>query len=167
MKRLDRFSSLSKELASWNDEELAARVACAPQIHQGIGGRSALLTVDETPVFVKKIPLTDLERLPNNLRRTSNVFGLPMFCQYRLEGVGFGAWRELAAHEMTTDWVTSGKCENFPLLYHWRIMRRIFPGRVLPGKTQAIRGTEFGDGGDLFIFRIFSAESLSMASLKT
>jgi hypothetical protein len=56
MKRLDRFSALSKKLASLSDQELAAGVANAPSIHHGIGGRSALMTVDETSIFVKMIP---------------------------------------------------------------------------------------------------------------
>lgn len=35
---------------------------------------------------------------------------------------GFNAWREVAAHEMVSNWVASAVCSGFPLLYHWRIM---------------------------------------------
>lgn len=35
---------------------------------------------------------------------------------------GFGAWRELATHIMTTNWVIAGECANFPIMYHWRIL---------------------------------------------
>lgn len=35
---------------------------------------------------------------------------------------GFGAWRELTAHIMTTNWALARKCSNFPLMYHWRIL---------------------------------------------
>ncbi|MGN9785560.1 protein kinase family protein [Nonomuraea sp. ZG12] len=85
----------------------------------GIGGRSAELDVDRRRVFVKRIPLTDLE---TRLRSTANVFDLPTFYQYGLGSAGFGAWRELAAHTMTTDWVLSGTFESFPLMYHWRVI---------------------------------------------
>ncbi len=34
-------------------------------MHEGIGGKSALIFIDDTPVFVKKVPLTDLEQLPH------------------------------------------------------------------------------------------------------
>jgi serine/threonine protein kinase len=42
--------------------------------------------------------------------------------QYGVGSTGFGAWRELAAHILTTNWVMTGTCSNFPMLYHWRIL---------------------------------------------
>ncbi|MFN4149676.1 MAG: hypothetical protein ACK4IX_01935, partial [Candidatus Sericytochromatia bacterium] len=35
---------------------------------------------------------------------------------------GFGAFRELVTHIKTTNWVLSKECENFPLMYHYRIV---------------------------------------------
>jgi hypothetical protein len=60
----------------------------------GIGGGAATLTVGGVPVFAKRIPLTDLERRPEHVRSTANLFGVPAFCQYGVGGPGFGAWRE-------------------------------------------------------------------------
>ncbi len=40
---------------------------------------------------------------------------------------GFGAWRELAAHRKTTDWVLNDQIANFPILYHWRVIPRKGP----------------------------------------
>lgn len=97
----------------------------ATPIGSGIGGKSALLEVAGTPVFVKRVPLTDLERQPDNVRSTANVFELPAFCQYGIGTIGtpgFGAWRELAVHTMTTNWVLAGEHEGFPLMYHWRVL---------------------------------------------
>jgi len=91
-------------------------------VGSGIGGKSALLEVAGTPVFVKRVPLTDLERRPENVRSTANLFALPVFCQYGIGGPGFGAWRELAVHTMTTNWVLAGQYEGFPLMYHWRVL---------------------------------------------
>ena len=91
-------------------------------IGAGIGGKSALLEVAGTPVFVKRVPLTDLERQPDSVRSTANLFALPVFCQYGIGSPCFGAWRELAAHIMTTNWVLAGECESFPLMYHWRVL---------------------------------------------
>lgn len=91
-------------------------------MHKGIGGKSALIYIDETPVFVKKIPLTDLEQLPQNFRSTANLFNLPLCYQYGVGSAGFGAWRELATHVMTTNWVITDECPNFPIMYHWRIL---------------------------------------------
>lgn len=85
-------------------------------------GQTSRIEIDGTPVFVKSIPLTNLEREPDNMRSTGNVFNLPQAYQYGVGSARFGAWRELAAHIMTTNWVLSGECPNFPLLYHWRIL---------------------------------------------
>ncbi len=54
------------------------------------------------PIFVKQIPLTDLEKQPENFRSTANIFKLPLSYQYGIGSAGFGAWRELATHIMTT-----------------------------------------------------------------
>lgn len=53
---------------------------------------------------------------------TANLFGLPTFCQYGVGGPGFGAWRELAANTMATNWVLARQTEAFPLMYHWRVL---------------------------------------------
>jgi len=100
-------------------------VASAQAIGSGVGGTSALLDIAGVPVFVKRIALTDLERHPQNVRSTANVFGLPMFCQYGVAAygsAGFGVWRELAANAMTTHWVLAEQTEAFPLMYHWRVL---------------------------------------------
>ena len=72
--------------------------------------------------FVKRFPLTDRERRPENVRSTANLFGLPPFCHYGVGGPGFGAWRQLAANVITTGWVLDGRCPGFPILHHWRVL---------------------------------------------
>ncbi|NUS14849.1 MAG: protein kinase family protein [Streptomyces sp.] len=121
-RRLAAHGAVSRSLALLGDRALYDLVAAAPPTGAGIGGRSALLEVAGTPVFVKRVSLTALERHPDNAGRTANVFGLPAFCQYGIGGPGFGAWRELAVHAMTTGWVLSGANPGFPLLYHWRVL---------------------------------------------
>ncbi|WP_239116503.1 serine/threonine-protein kinase [Planotetraspora phitsanulokensis] len=120
--RLTAYSAVSTSLALRGDRELREWVDTAIPLGSGIGGTSALLEVDGSRVFVKRVPLTDLERLPENTRSTANVFGLPTFCQYGIGGPGFGAWRELAVHIMTTNWVLEGQFEGFPLMYNWRVL---------------------------------------------
>jgi len=53
---------------------------------------------------------------------TANISGLPLSYQYGVGSAGFGAWRELATHIMTANWVITGECANFPIMYHWRIL---------------------------------------------
>ncbi|GAA3886274.1 protein kinase family protein [Streptomyces sedi] len=130
--RLAAHGAVSTSLALRGDRELRALVDAATPIGSGIGGRTLLLEVDGTPVFVKQVPLTDLERRPENVHSTANLFGMPSYCRYGVGPVcspGFGAWRELAVHAMTTNWVIAGDYEGFPLTYHWR---------VLPGAEQPL-----------------------------
>jgi hypothetical protein len=123
--RVFRYGDVSTALALLNDHQLGQLVDAAPAIGSGVGGTSALLDIAGAPVFVKRIALTDLERDPDNVMSTANLFGVPTYCQYgvvRLAGPGFGAWRELAANTMTTNWVLTGRSEAFPLMYHWRVL---------------------------------------------
>lgn len=129
--RLTAHADIATALALRRDRELADLVAAGIPLGTGIGGRATRITVEGREVFVKRVPLTDVERLPENARSTANLFGLPSFCHYGLGAVGspgFGAWRELAAHTMTTNWVLAGQCPAFPLLHHWRVL----PGPPAP-----------------------------------
>ncbi|MFE1770986.1 protein kinase family protein [Streptomyces sp. NPDC059008] len=123
--RLSAHSAVSTSLALCSDRALRELVDAAVPIGSGIGGKSALLDAGGTPVFVKRVPLTDPERQPEHVRSTANLFDLPAFCQYgvgTIGGPGFGAWRELAVHVMTTNWVLAAEYEGFPLMYHWRVL---------------------------------------------
>lgn len=122
--RLAAHGAVGTALSLLSDRRLAEIVAGAAPIGSGVGGRAAELDVDGTRVFVKRIPLTDLELRPEHLRSTANLFELPLFYQYGIGSAGFGAWRELAAHTMTTNWVVGDgdAYAGFPLMYHWRVL---------------------------------------------
>lgn len=120
--RLASHSDIATALALVSDHDLAGLVASGTPLGAGIGGRSLLVEVDGRQVFVKRVPLTDVERLPANVRSTANLFGLPSMCHYGLGSPGFGAWRELALHTMTTSWVLAGHFAGFPLMHHWRVL---------------------------------------------
>jgi hypothetical protein len=122
MQRIKLYSQISTSLACLSNEKLKQILADSKPMHEGIGGKSALISIDDTPVFVKKVPLTDLEQLPQHFMSTKNLFDLPLGYQYGVGSAGFGAWRELATHVMTTNWVITGEYTNFPIMYHWRIL---------------------------------------------
>ncbi|WP_354384521.1 protein kinase family protein [Streptomyces sp. PvR034] len=146
--RLAAYGAVSTSLGLYGDHELRELVDTAAPLGAGIGGTSALLEVDGTPVFVKRLPLTDLERRPENVRSTANLFGLPAFCHPGL-GVpgspGWGAWRELAVHTMTTNWVLAQDHEGFPLMYHWRVLPH--HGQALPAELADVERTVAYWGG--------------------
>lgn len=120
--RLVAYGTASTRLSLLSDRQLGEAVAAADPLGYGIGGRSAELDIDGMRVFVKRIPLTDVDTRPENARSTANLFGLPMFYQYGVGSAGFGAWRELAVYTMTTNWVLGNQYEGFPLMYHWRVL---------------------------------------------
>ncbi len=135
--RLATYAATATALSLLSDRRLGELLAAARPVGSGIGGSTAELAVDGVRVFVKKIPLTELEQRGEHAMSTANLFGLPAFYQYPLGSAGFGAWRELAAHVMTTNWVLAGGYQGFPLLFGWR---------VLPGSAAADAGVSFLGG---------------------
>ncbi|MET8828926.1 protein kinase family protein [Streptomyces sp. NPDC004610] len=145
--RRGAYGAVSTALALRGDRELADLLESAEPLGTGIGGRAARLEIEGTGVFVKRVPLTARELRPERLRSTANVFDLPAFCQYGVISPGFGAWRELAAHIMTTDWVLADRYAGFPLMYHWRVLPDTLPPP--PAELADIdRAVAYFGGGD-------------------
>ena len=120
--RLSAHRTASTALAVQSDTDLAGLLTAGRPAGAGIGGSTVTLDVAGVPVFAKSIALTELELRPENHRSTANLFGLPPSYQYPMGSNGFGAWRELAAHLMTTSWVLTGGFPGFPLTHHWRVL---------------------------------------------
>jgi hypothetical protein len=117
--RIESHRSLSRTLSAQTDHQLAQLLE-GRDVRSSVGGGTTVIDVAGTPVFVKRIPLTALEAA--HPRSTANLFELPLYYQYRIGSSGFGAWRELATHELTTRWVVDGACDAFPLLHHARVL---------------------------------------------
>ncbi|MEV6880174.1 hypothetical protein [Amycolatopsis sp. NPDC051128] len=136
--RIARHEKLAAALAAASDDLLAT----ARPLGSGIGGTTCLLPVDGENVFVKRVALTDVELA--NPRSTADLSGLPPWYHYGVGSAGVSAWRELEAHLMTSDWVRTGACENFPLLHHWRVLPGL-PRGPLP-RAGLERDVEFWHG---------------------
>ncbi|WP_329325134.1 serine/threonine-protein kinase [[Kitasatospora] papulosa] len=161
--RVAAHSAVSTSLALRSDLRLSELVGRAVHLGSGTGGKSALMEVEGNPVFVKRVPLTDLERLPEHVGSTANLFDLPAFCQYGIGGPGFGAWRELAVQTMTTNWVLSGQHQGFPMMYHWRVLPDTAP--LLPDELADVQGAVTHWGGGEGVRRRIEALLQSSASL--
>lgn len=103
------------------------------------------LQVAGTPVFVKLVALTDLERRSSS-RSTANLFELPSWYQYGVGSAGFGAWREVRTHELATGWVLDGTAPYFPLLHHWRVVQLPIKPLADEDLQNIERAVEFWDG---------------------
>lgn len=120
--RVARHDAVSAALAALDDARVTALLDEASAPAAGIGGTTSRITVAGVPVFVKRVPLTDREQRPENVGSTANLFRLPTFYQYGIGSAGFGAWREVAVHDMTTRWVLERRAHGFPLLHHRRVL---------------------------------------------
>jgi hypothetical protein len=164
--RLAAYGAVSAALAKGSEGGLRELVDAGTPLGSGIGGQTVLVEVEGTPVFVKQVRLTDLELWPEHVYSTANLFGLPAFLHYGIGTVaspGFGAWRELAAHTMTTNWVVAGEYDGFPLMYHWRVVRD--SGRPLPEQLADVEGAVAYWGGGSAVRRRIEALRQSTAHL--
>lgn len=116
--RKERYFTLSARLAQVGRKQLDSLLGEASQA-QGWGGTHTI-AMDSSKVFVKRIPVTQLEY--DNMFSTENLYGMPTFYNYGVGSAGFGVFRELAAHVKTTNWVLEGSLPNFPIMYHYRIV---------------------------------------------
>lgn len=85
-------------------------------------GINHLVTLAGKKIFVKRIPITKTEY--ENQYSTKNHFNLPTYYSYGVGSAGFGSFRELHTHIKTTNWVLNDELENFPLMYHYRIIAK-------------------------------------------
>lgn len=67
MQRIKLYAQISTSFAALSNEKLKQILVDSKPMHESIGGKSALISIDDTPIFVKKVPLTDLEQLHNIL----------------------------------------------------------------------------------------------------
>lgn len=118
-KRSELYYRLNIEISSLDNENLAILLA-KTQTMDGWGTNQVVDAFD-TKFFVKRIPLTELEY--HHLFSTRNHYDLPLHYNYPMISAGFGAFRELNLHIKTTNWVLSGEIDNFPLMYHYRIIK--------------------------------------------
>ncbi|MDT4891655.1 MAG: hypothetical protein QOE97_690 [Pseudonocardiales bacterium] len=129
-------AAVPSALAELTDDQLAQLVAKAPLIHSGIGGSSVRASLGGEAVFVKRLPLTDLERRADNIGSTRNLYGLPPDFHYGIGSAGFSAWRELAAYRRMSD--AAAVPLVVPELHHWRVLERPPPPRAEWNSAPAI-----------------------------
>jgi hypothetical protein len=131
--RLASYARLSTKLAYLDDDQLGALVG-GQAAHRG-WGLSGPAELDGDRLFVKRIPVTDLEL--EQRFSTRNQYDIPSYYSYGVGSAGFGAFRELAAHVKTTNWVLHGAAEGFPMMYHFRLLPSAGGGMSLEGERLA------------------------------
>jgi hypothetical protein len=126
---LEEHRRLRALLDSLDDAELQSLVEPG-RPSQGSWGWSGAAQVDGTPVFVKQVPVTEVEAAA--WPSTGNHFGLPVQFHYGVGSAGFGAAREAAAHAQATAWAAEGALDGVALLHHARLLPRCGEPWALP-----------------------------------
>lgn len=118
--RIKTYSDISNKLSYMSNNDIA-KLLHTETSSKG-WGKTNIITINKTKIFVKSIPITDKEY--DNMFDTSNLFNLPVFYNYGVKSAGINCYRELLMHIKTTNWVINGEIENFKLMYHYRIMEK-------------------------------------------
>ncbi len=122
--RRTKYFKLSSHVAQLNNAELHSLLDNSESHESSTGwGSSQVVILGQSKVFVKRVPVTNLEY--DNLFSTRNLYDLPTYCNYGIgafASTGFGVFRELVTHLKTTHWVLEGEIATFPLMYHYRII---------------------------------------------
>jgi hypothetical protein len=153
--RLEAFHTVRSALANLSDAELCQKLRVI-RTSTTTGAQTSLITIADKPVFVKRIALSKSEA--ERPMSTANIFQLPLFFQYGVDSRGFGAWRELSASIMTTEWVLKGETKNFRLLYHHRILPTENPAALID-KNDLDSYTAYWDGNENIRARILATET--------
>lgn len=112
---------LRRLLGSLDDDDLRALVP--PDLASlGSWAWTGTVELDGTPLFVKRIPVADVE--VEHWPSTRNHFGLPLRYQYGVGSAGFGAAREATMWGRASDWVDDDVTDGFAALLHQRLLPR-------------------------------------------
>ena len=119
--RRTRYYQLNTQLAYLDNHQLNSLID-NDKGQTNSWGTNHVIKLGKSKIFVKKIPITEAEY--THFFSTQNLYNLPTYYNYGVGSAGFSISRELATHIKTTNWVLAGEIENFPLLYHYRILPR-------------------------------------------
>lgn len=118
--RIDEAGKVSDALAGLDDDGVIKLLNAAEPVGFGIGGATKTTRVGGTTVFVKLLPLMDAEVADPTA--TASEFQLPFVCHYGIGSPTHVVGRELAAHQVTSEWVRNEAVDFFPILLGWRIV---------------------------------------------
>lgn len=118
--RVDEARASSSILDGLDEANVRMLLDNADEVGIGIGGTTKTLRIGETTVFVKQLPLTSIEEADPTA--TMSRLQLPFVSHYGIGSPTHAVGRELAAHQVTSEWVRFGVVDFFPLLLGWRVI---------------------------------------------
>ena len=92
--RYSQHSRISKYLGTLSDSDVLVLLKKGTPL-QSRWGATVKLEIDGIPIFVKQVPLNEIEGNSHNIGSTKNLFELPLYYQYGVGSGGFSVWRKL------------------------------------------------------------------------
>jgi len=114
------YYELNTKLLYLDNNNLNKLLSKATITPKGLGSLT-LLEIGTHKIFCKQTKITKTEY--KNQLNTANLFNLPTYYNYGIGSEGINCYRELLMHIKTTNWVLDDVITNFPLMYHYRIMK--------------------------------------------
>jgi hypothetical protein len=122
MDRINKYFLLNNKLSLLDDTHIKSLIyQNSKDIKHKTWGENKIITIDTIKIFSKKIPIP--KKLYDNQFNSSNLYNLPAYYNYGNGSAGINCWRELLLHIKTTNFVLHNVLDNFPLLYHYRIIK--------------------------------------------
>lgn len=118
--RINNYNKLNLSISSLTNNNIIDLIKPEKVTEFKKWGVNKIVTIDKIKIFIKVLPIAKL--FCSNQFDTTNLYNIPAFYNYGVASAGSNPWRELLTHIKTTSWVINGKCENFPLLYNYRIV---------------------------------------------
>lgn len=118
--RANTYHKLATKFSYLSEANLKQFLYNSNEKSKGVG-KNYVFEIENVKVFAKSLKVTQKEY--DNMFDTSNLFNLPTFYNYGIGSYGINVWRELLMHIKTTQFVLNNECVNFPLLYHYRIIK--------------------------------------------
>lgn len=119
-KRIKTYHELATSLNYMSNNDIDNLLDSTKDKSKGTG-LNYVVSIDKINVFVKKLKVTQKEY--DRMFDSSNMFDLSVFYNYGVGSYGMNIWRELLMHVKTTHNVLNNECTNFPLMYHYRIIK--------------------------------------------
>jgi hypothetical protein len=135
MSRKDTYYKLNQQLAYLTNDEIS-NIIKVKKSDTKKWGVNKIYILNKIKIFIKAIPIAKI--YAENHFNTANLYNLPAYYNYGYGSAGVNPWRELLIHIKTTNFVLSGECSNFPILYHYRLIEDNNNDNIETGMSQKL-----------------------------
>lgn len=113
MSRNQQYYLLNDKLSKLSDNEIIKIIEKRDNMN--------IILIYDTKLLIKIIPIAN--KYINRKMETKNIYNLPNYYNYGFVNIEVNPWRELILNIKTTNLVLIEKCNFFPLLYFYKVIK--------------------------------------------